>query len=246
MKNLEKQFREKLENHIIEPSYDTWEKLEAKLPKNEKLTAKRRNLKWIWAAAIAVIILTISGLFLFKNSEEIIENNQIVNIPSEKIEIKEEITPEKEILMKSIEKESVTSIRKEKISPKETIGLPETEEKETYVISSEEKIEEIENQSDSLPILEKETKTTKNRYISAKQLLALVESTDIENIALEMENEMQSPNPNPIKLEVDAQLLLSQIEKQSTDKYKTNLFKAILEKYEDFKERIAYEQSKHK
>lgn len=243
MKNLEKQFREKLENHIIEPSYDTWEKLEAQLPKNEKLTAKRRNLKWIWAAAIVIIILIINVLFLFKNSEEIIENNQIVNIPSEKIEIKEEITPEKEILMKSIEKESVTSIRKEKISPKETIDLPETEEKETYVILSEEKTE---NQSDSLPILEKETKTTKNRYISAKQLLALVESTDIENIALEMENEMQSPNPNPTKLEVDAQLLLSQIEKQTNDKYKTNLLKTILEKYEDFKERIAYEQSKHK
>ncbi|MFJ1473539.1 hypothetical protein ACILE9_04675 [Capnocytophaga cynodegmi] len=243
MKNLEKQFREKLENHIIEPSYDTWEKLEAQLPKNEKLTAKRRNLKWIWAAAIGVIILTISGLFLFKNSEEVVKSNQIVNIPSGKRKIEKEIISEMEKLTKPIKKEHITSIRKEKISPKETIDLPETEEKETYVILSEEKTE---NQSDSLPILEKETKTTKNRYISAKQLLALVESTDIENIVLEMENEMQSPNPNPIKLEVDAQLLLSQIEKQSNNKYKTNLFKTILEKYEDFKERIAYEQSKHK
>ncbi|GET45647.1 hypothetical protein [Capnocytophaga felis] len=240
MKNLEKQFQDKLSNHSIEPSTDAWERLEALLPKNEKTITKQRNLKWIWAAASTVIILAISGLLLFKNSSEIIENEEIVNLPAEKV--KKEIISEKEIFTKPTEKESVTSIRKEKINQKEVIKLPEIEEKEISVISSEEKIEEIENQTDILKILEKETKTTKNKYISARELLALVENTDIEKITLE--KEIQSPNPNRIKLEVDAQLLLSQIEKETNNIHRTNLLKTILEKYEDFKERIAYEQSK--
>lgn len=237
MKNLEKQFQDKLSNHSIEPSPDAWERLEIQLPKNEKTITKQRNLKWIWAAASTVIILTISGLLLFKNSSEIIENEEIVNLPAEKG--KKEIISEKEIFTKPTEKESVTSIRKEKINQKEVIKVPEIEEKEISVVLSD---EEIENQTDSLKILEKETKTTKNQYISARELLALVENTDIEKITLE--KEIQSPNPNRIKLEVDAQLLLSQIEKETNNIHRTNLLKTILEKYEDFKERIAYEQFK--
>ena len=193
-------------------------------------------------AASAVVILIVSGLLWFRDSSKITKNNDIVETPSTEIRIENKTIPENEILSKTDAKEIATSFKKRNINTKETIDISETNN-EIYVVSSEEKKEENVNQYDSLSTLEK-IDTTQNQFISAKQLLALVESTDIEKTALAMEKEMQSPYPNRKKLEVNAQLLLSQIEKRTPPTHRTNLLEIIFDKYEDFKERIAYEQSK--
>lgn len=242
MKNIEQQFREKLNRHSIEPSANAWERLESQLPKDKNLAPIQRKLRWIWVAASAVVILIVSGLLWFRDSSKITKNNDIVETPSTEIRIENKTIPENEILSKTDAKEIATSFKKRNINTKETIDISETNN-EIYVVSSEEKKEENVNQYDSLSTLEK-IDTTQNRFISAKQLLALVESTDIEKTALAMEKEMQSPYPNRKKLEVNAQLLLSQIEKRTPPTHRTNLLEIIFDKYEDFKERIAYEQSK--
>ena len=194
MKNVEQQFREKLNRHSIEPSANAWERLESQLPKDKNLAPIQRKLRWIWVAASAVVMLIVSGLLWFRDSSKITKNNDIVETPSTEIRIENKTIPENEILSKTDAKEIATSFKKRNINTKETIDISETNN-EIYVVSSEEKKEENVNQYDSLSTLEK-IDTTQNRFISAKQLLALVESTDIEKTALAMEKEMQSPYPN--------------------------------------------------
>lgn len=58
--NLDKVFKEKLDQHSIKPSALAWERLESKLPKEPK-----SNKGFWWAAAASVVILLSAGYFLY-------------------------------------------------------------------------------------------------------------------------------------------------------------------------------------
>lgn len=109
MKNIEQQFREKLNRHSIEPSANAWERLESQLPKDKNLAPIQRKLRWIWVAASAVVMLIVSGLLWFRDSSKITKNNDIVETPSTEIRIENKTIPENEILSKTDAKEIATS-----------------------------------------------------------------------------------------------------------------------------------------
>ncbi|MBN3582842.1 hypothetical protein JYB64_10645 [Algoriphagus aestuarii] len=58
--NLDKVFKEKLDQHSIKPSALAWERLESKLPKEPK-----SNKGFWWAAAASVVIVLSAGYFLY-------------------------------------------------------------------------------------------------------------------------------------------------------------------------------------
>lgn len=62
--NLDKFFKEKLENHTVAPSQLAWERLEAQLPQKQK---SNRGIWWAAAASLAIIFT--AGYFLMKETE---------------------------------------------------------------------------------------------------------------------------------------------------------------------------------
>ena len=71
--NLENNIREKLENRELNPSPDAWEKLEARLGKNQP---KKKYRGWYYLAASVVGLLLAVSVFLNRNTVEV--ENQIV------------------------------------------------------------------------------------------------------------------------------------------------------------------------
>ncbi|WBL41699.1 hypothetical protein PBT90_13140 [Algoriphagus halophytocola] len=62
--NLDKFFKERLEDHTVAPSHLAWERLEAKLPQKSN-----SNLGIWWAAAASLTIILTAGYFLMKETE---------------------------------------------------------------------------------------------------------------------------------------------------------------------------------
>ena len=85
---FEKEFSRKLQDREIEPSAQSWEKLQEKLNTAEKKEKSGFNLKWMGIAASLVGGLLILGLLF--NSNGIESTPQMVDAPSKEIKGKEE------------------------------------------------------------------------------------------------------------------------------------------------------------
>lgn len=80
---LDRLFREKLEDHQEKPSMLAWERLESQLPASQ---SSNRGI-W-WAVAASASLLLVAGWFFWKNSGEIAPEQLL----AEKVTVKEEIS----------------------------------------------------------------------------------------------------------------------------------------------------------
>ncbi|GHA26870.1 hypothetical protein GCM10007103_05320 [Salinimicrobium marinum] len=83
--NFEKEFSRKLQDREIEPSAQSWEKLQEKLDAAEESRKSGFNLKWMGIAASLVGGLLILGLMF--NDDRISHTPQVVDTPSEEVEM---------------------------------------------------------------------------------------------------------------------------------------------------------------
>jgi hypothetical protein len=124
---FEKEFSRKLQDREIEPSAQSWEKLQEKLNTAEKKEKSGFDLKWMGIAASLVGGLLILGLLF--NSNGIEGTPQLVDTPSKEIKGKEENKVQESVELASEESGEPTGEKPLEVANKyveEKKSVPET------------------------------------------------------------------------------------------------------------------------
>jgi len=139
--NFEKDFREKLNKHTIEPSEKAWDRLDAILSIAEEKQPKKNNKRWLYIAASIVGFLLV-GTFFFNQKKTVTETPK-ANVVSEDNINKDSVTqPTLNI---------DTSKTEVAISGKESIQNANKKEKKINHNDSEQKLDEsIKNQKSQI------------------------------------------------------------------------------------------------
>ena len=241
---FEESIREKLQEREIQPSEDSWSKLNARLGKPEK---KKSYVLWYAVAASLVSVLVIGSL-LFTKNEVISDAENLVEAPVNKETIVSEKQPEfiqQETNSEKIAAEETTKIEQKKkqqvpnkqlatqnIQPEESVEIsPEKEEaiaktetnfkeqsipKDKVVNKTNERF--IENKVDEVVAQVKEIQS-KNNKVTPEEIDALLANAqrDIKT--------RQILNPETQK--VDAAALLLDVEMELERSFREKVFDAL-------------------
>ncbi|MBS7252528.1 hypothetical protein [Flavobacterium branchiicola] len=224
--NFEKDFREKLNERKIEPSNKAWDRLDAMLSVAEEKKPKKSK-KWLYIAASVIGFLSVSTIYF--NRFETVEINKDVPIVLE--EKKEKDTLDK----RGVNKDDMINLNS--YTPKKIMRdysiVADIESKKTPSkhLENSEKISNKNNlKGDSVIAKSSENKNyqlaTKNKYISAEELLAEVSGSKFEPKetleTIEKKRKAVSVNPNDLLLNAETELNQSYRE-SALDKFNKNL-----------------------
>jgi len=217
---LENKMREKLNQRTIQPSSNTWDRLDAMLSVKEQ--KPKRNYKWLSIAAV-LVGFTLIGIFILnkeKSIENVIPSNPIVlENETEKVENLNEIGRENTISSEENQKEvAIINQSKKKIDEQPIAINPKKE----FLLDNHSKKEEV--------IVENQSKEAINKYVNAKSLLAEIETGE------KFEIPTLSKNPS---VKVDANALLSSAEKEVEETFRDKVIQSINKKYNSVKSTLA-------
>lgn len=223
---IEKQIREKLNAREIQPTAQSWDRLDAMLSVQEESSIKR-GFPWMKIAAGFVLFFGIAFIFLMQqdNQNEHFEKNQEV-VESPKVE---------ETKLNSNNTEVVpTEITSNVVISKETRiaeGSKSNLKQDTKPKQMKYPVEVIQQESTNNIAEVKSAKTNDviNDAVTAEKSLPIVNKEVIaENKAM-----------NKPKLKVDANALLNQVEGEVTLTFRQKVMKAMVKNYKDAKESFA-------
>jgi hypothetical protein len=216
--NIEKQIKEKLNQRVIQPSSNAWDRLDAMLSVEEQ--KPKRSYKWLSIAAVFVGF-TLIGIFMMNkenSTENVIPSNPIV-LENETKLIENESTPEIENnLSEAKEVEAVVHQSTKKIEKPST----EINPKKDFLLDNYSKKEEV--------IVESQPKESTAKYINAESLLAEIETGE----KIEIPNISKKPS-----VKVDANALLSSAEKEVDETFRDKVIQSINKKYNSVKSTLA-------
>ncbi|MGV6830721.1 MAG: hypothetical protein ACWA5P_04040 [bacterium] len=248
--NFDKQFKNALESRRIEPSKDAWKNLESQLEDSKE----SKSLNWMWlAVAASIMAIAIVSYFNFQNEGSDVENaiqqvetNESIpnadEINSETENIKELITP------KSEGKEEVVDVLVDEV--KEEIENVQLIKSKTVSDQLEVKNEVAQNDQNVKDILPNEVlpKTIEEEKIAAiVETMKTIDSTDLWSVDSEVDA-LLAEAQRKIKLEklyeqalqqIDAQALLNDIEEDLEESFRSKVFKALKESYNEVKTAVA-------
>lgn len=220
-KNIENQFREKLNQRTVEPSDKAWDRLDAMLSVTEKKKTKRN---WLWIAAGLILFVTIGSLFVRTNKNELIpakdvvvnENHHPENLPvltpetkdEEILAVNEEVS-EKEFNRKIILTDSFQVVQKKDVFYNNTYDDFRNETSEIDIVEVD-----IESESDN--------NYQPNTYVTAQDLLGSVKN--------EKQFAEQTSKPT---VTIDHRSLLYQAEMEVEQQYRKNAIDRFLQKSYD-------------
>tara|TARA_R100001369_G_scaffold75902_2_gene104988 strand:+ start:2372 stop:3166 length:795 start_codon:yes stop_codon:yes gene_type:complete len=243
---FEDTIREKLQEREIQPSSDSWKKLNARLGKPEK---KKSYFIWYAVAASLVSILVIGSLLFNKtdeasNSEEIVETlinkevldseKQTENVP-QKTNIEEVAVQENSVLKEESEQQvPKKQLSKHTLQPKQPIKISEEKVNDKAIAKTETNFKEefipndkVENKTDEYFIESKVNEVVaqvkeiqdKNNTVTAEEVDALLANAqrDIKT--------RQILNPETQK--VDAAALLLDVELELERSFREKVFDAL-------------------
>lgn len=217
---IDNQIREKLNAREIQPSTQAWDRLDAMLAVSEEKKSKK-GYGWFFVAASTILFFGL-GFFLFNSNEtaEINNSNPIVTTINEEIDSVgtnkvNQISVEKEqpVLVQNEVNFSKTQTNKKS---EETNKLMETEN------ILEEKIS---------PNSQLRTPNT-YKYVSPENLLAEVQTGE----KVITSDKKTSPKA---KMKVDANSLLTNVEKELDENHKETTFDKLNRKFKDAKSALA-------
>lgn len=218
--SIEKQFREKLNQHTIQPSSKAWDRLDAMLSVEEQ--RPKRNFKWLSVAA-AFLGFTLIGIFILNqqntieistpNNQVVIEDkansHEIIKQPKVENNIAYERIVEVATTVKSTKNNEIKVIE---IDPKKDNLLDNQQEKKELV---------VENQKEEI---------ISNKYIDANSLLAEVEKGE------KAPPKLTISKPS---VKVDANSLLSSAEKEVNESFRDKVIQSINKNYKSVKSTLA-------
>jgi hypothetical protein len=225
---LDLEIKQKLEQRMIQPSAQAWDRLEAMLDSAEK-TKSKRNINWIYIAASFVGFLLICTVFFNgyetvkvdptapivleeKSDENNLEKPEILHKDVVPSQIQKTITKEYKVVAENnnVNKQS----RKLNTKEEKVLNSNQSRGNEVVVIVSENKNYQS---------------TSTNRYVSAEKLLAEVSNTKFEpkttDISIEKTRKAISVNPNSLLSSAETELNQS-FRESALDKFNKN-FNAI-------------------
>lgn len=226
---IENHFKEQLNAREIKPSEMAWDKLEAMLDATDE--KPKRSFKWIYAAASIVGFLLISTIY-FNRIETVKINKDLPIVLEQKTDtnhLEEQKVISKSVLHEQIQKRTAKRQRvaASNIAPKKQLNEPKNKEALPVVNNLKEDSAIVNSSEDKNYQL-----ASKNKYISAEQLLAEVSNTKFEakvtNKTIETRKAI-SVNPNDLLLNAETELNQSYRE-SALDRFnkKLNAVKTVL------------------
>ena len=217
---IDNQIREKLNAREIQPSAQAWDRLDAMLTVSEEKKSKK-GYGWFFVAASTILFFGL-GFFLFNSNEttEINNSNPIVTTINEEID-SVETTKTNEI---SVEKELPVLVQNEtNFSKNET----NKKSKEINKLTKEENL----TKDNSSSITHHPSPNT-YKYVSPENLLAEVQTGE----KVITSDKKISPKA---KMKVDANSLLTTVEKELDENHKETTFDKLNRKFKDAKSALA-------
>jgi hypothetical protein len=218
--NIDNQIREKLNAREIQPSAQAWDRLDAMLAVSEEKKSKK-GYGWFFVAASMLLFFGL-GFFLFNSNETTEINNSVPIVTT----INEEIDTVKTNKIDEISVENVKSVlvQNEVNDLKQTRNIRSVETDK--VLKSESVLEEkiTPNTHHPSPI--------NYKYVSPENLLAEVQTGEK---VISSENKIISKP----RMKVDANSLLTNVEKELDDTHKETTLDKLTRKFQDAKSALA-------
>lgn len=214
--NFEKDFREKLNQHTIEPSDKSWDRLDAMLSIAEKKTKPKNKNRWLFIAASIVGFLLVGTFFFTQNKNKI-------DIPQNTIVVKENV--KSDTVVKPV-LDIVNSGKTEVVISEKTATQNAEKEKKNLNPKTNKTIKNESNQIAESSIIKKnnQEKQSINSKISVAetpkketvdQLLEAAEKSVIAESSVKPKSKVKI-NANDLLNQVDGELELSFREKVIT------------------------------
>ena len=217
---LDNQIREKLNAREIQPSAQAWDRLDAMLTVSEEKKSKK-GYGWFFVAASMILFFGL-GFFLFNSSETTEINNStpiVTTINEETDSVKTNETNEI-----SVENVKPVLVQNEVNNSKQTRNIKSVETDK--VIKSESVLEEK-----ITPNIQRPTSNT-YKYVSPENLLAEVQTGE----KVITSDKKITPKP---KMKVDANSLLTTVEKELDNTYRETTLDKLNRKFQDAKSALA-------
>ena len=216
---IDNQIREKLNAREIQPSAQAWDRLDAMLAVSEEKKSKK-GYGWFFVAASTILFFGL-GFFLFNSNEttEINNSTPIVTTINEEIDSAETT----KINQISVEKEQPVLVQNE-------TNFSKTEKNKKSEVSKE--LIKGENVTDEKIASNSQLPTPNSyKYVLPENLLAEVQTG--EKV---LKTEKISPK---VKMKVDANSLLTTVEKELDENHKETTFDKLNRKFKDAKSALA-------
>lgn len=218
--NLENQIKEKLNARDIQPSAQAWDRLDAMLTISEEKKPKK-GYGWFFVAASTLLFFGL-GFFLFNANEtpKIDNSNPIVTTNNNEID-SVQINKIDEF---SVETEQSVLVQNAVNYSKTTRNIKTTESKE--LIKAENVLEEKSTSNSQLPT------PNSYKYVSPDELLA--EAQTGEKVITSDKKIVPK-----VKMKVDANSLLTTVEKELDDNHRETTLDKLNRKFQDAKSALA-------
>ena len=217
---IDNQIREKLNAREIQPSAQAWDRLDAMLTVSEEKKPKK-GYGWFFVAASTILFFGL-GFFLFNSNEtkEINNSNPIVTTINEVMDS----TEANKINQISVEKEQPVLVQNEVNYSKTQKNKKSKETNE--LIKPENDLEEKITPNSQLQT------PNSYKYVSPENLLAEVQTG--EKVIISENKIISKP-----KMKVDANSLLTSVEKELDETHKETTLEKLTRKFQDAKSALA-------
>ena len=217
---IDNQIREKLNAREVQPSAQAWDRLDAMLAVSEEKKPKK-GYGWFFVAASTILFFGL-GFFLFNSNETIEINNStpIVTTINEETDSSEAT----KINQISVKEEQLVLVQNE-VNFSKTQTNKKSEEA-NKVMETENILEEKISPNSQLP-----TPNT-YKYVSPENLLAEVQTGE------KVITSDKKIRPK-VKMKVDANSLLTNVEKELDENHKETTFDKLNRKFKDAKSALA-------
>ena len=227
--NIEKQIREKLNSRTIQPSLQSWDRLDAMLSIAEEKKTKR-SFGWLYIAA-SILVFASVGMFFY---------NQVG--------IKSNIT--KTIVVNENVKDSTNhnAVADKEIATIKTQSVDKTNNKSTAVKNQSPIIAQTNQKTNNNPLINKEKeiefqnssdvalKNLPKIMASDKEIVIPKSTTDNQN-AVAVIQEKKPDNTSKVK--VNAKSLLSEVDGELDLTFREKVFKKVNKNYKEVKVALA-------
>lgn len=217
---IDNQIREKLNAREIQPSAQTWDRLDTMLTVSEE-KKQTKGYGWFFVAASTILFLGL-GFFLFNSNETTEINNSIPVVTT----INQEID--------TVESNKIDEISVENVKPvlvqNEINNSKPTRNIKSVEVNQSEKLENV--------LVEKNTPNSQlqtpnsYKYVSPEHLLAEIETG--EKVLSSDKKSTSKP-----KMKVDANALLSSVEQEINQEHRETTLEKLNRKFKDAKSALA-------
>ncbi len=226
--NIDNQIREKLNAREIHPSAQAWDRLDAMLTVSEEKKPKK-GYGWFFVAASMMLFLGL-GFFLFNSDGTTKINNSVPIVTT----INEEIDTVKTNKINEISVENVKSVlvQNEVNDLKKEVKNIKLEQRKEIVKGENVTDEKNTSKSNHPPSNTHHPSPINYKYVSPENLLAEVQTGEK---VISSENKIISKP----RMKVDANSLLTNVEKELDDTHKETTLDKLTRKFQDAKSALA-------